>query len=450
MIQPDWKPYLDRAGEAARAGRYNESLGVCRDILKADPDNIYAKAITGMVKQMQNQQLEAFHILSAVVKEKPDVGVWHAYLSMAARALDKMPEAVTAAQTAMMLDPMNVEYMINMALVLQDMDNFKNAKLYLVKAISVNNTHADAHLALGQLLLTEGDYKAGFEEYDWRKKTGMGTKAHPEITSMPWNGMVLKEAHLLIIGDQGYGDVFQFSRYIKEAAKRVGRVIFASSPELFPIIQKMEGVDLCVTKWTEVPGHAFHCLVSDLPRILDARIGNIPGTPWIYPDAEIAEQWKERLPKDGFKIGLAWTGRTDPPNNRRRSMKLEELLPLRVMTHRQAHFISLQKPVPEYDKLFMPDFKMEENETLLTDFAQTAGLISNLDLVITIDTGVAHLAGAMGKPVYVMVPKVADWRWGLVDTHLTPWYPNTLVFRQDDPGYWKPTVLAVLEYLKYA
>jgi hypothetical protein len=448
-VAVDWKPYLDRAGEAAKAGRHNEALGVCRDILKADPTNIYAKAISGMVKQMQNNQFEAFSILTDVVKEKADIAVWHAYLSMAARALDKMDESLTAAKLAMALDPSNVEYMINMALVLQDMDNFADAKLYLVKAISANNTHADAHLAMGQLLLTEGDYKAGFEEYDWRKKTGMGLKAKPQISSMPWNGMVLKQAHLLIIGDQGYGDVFQFSRYIREAAKRVGKVIFASSVELFPIMKEMEGVDLCVTKWTDVPGHAFHCLVSDLPRILEARIGNIPGTPWIKADEGLTAQWKERLP-EGFKIGLAWTGRTDPPNNKRRSMKLEELLPLRPMTHKGAHFASLQKPVPEYDKLFMPDFKMEDHSALLTDFSQTAAAIANLDLVITIDTGVAHLAGAMGKPVYVMVPKVSDWRWGTTDGNLTPWYPNTIVFHQDTPGIWKPTILAVWEYLKYA
>ena len=247
-VAVDWKPYLDRAGEAAKAGRHNEALGVCRDILKADPTNIYAKAISGMVKQMQNNQFEAFSILTDVVKQKDDIAVWHAYLSMAARALDKMDEAFTAAKMALAIDPTNVEYMINIALVLQDIDNFSDAKLYLVKAISSNNTHADAHLAMGQLLLTEGDYKAGFEEYDWRKKTGMGLKAKPQISSMPWNGMVLKQAHLLIIGDQGYGDVFQFSRYIKEASKRVGKVIFASSVELFPIMKEMEGVDICVTK----------------------------------------------------------------------------------------------------------------------------------------------------------------------------------------------------------
>jgi hypothetical protein len=261
----------------------------------------------------------------------------------------------------------------------------------------------------------------------------------PAMTSAPWNGMRIPQGRLLLVGDQGYGDTIQFARYIPEAASRVQDIILGCSAEMEPLLAGMPGVAQYCSRWNDVPGHAVNCRLSSLPYLFGTRLDTIPApVPYIHAPPARAEAWRQKLhdqlPAGVRRVGLAWTGRPTHPNDRRRSVPLSRLLGLADAG--PAAFVSLQKPMPEADKADLAHFPgMTDLSLELTDFGETAAVIANLDLVITVDTAMGHLAGAMGKPVWILVPKAADWRW-LLDRETTPWYPTARLFRQPKPGDW--------------
>jgi hypothetical protein len=261
--------------------------------------------------------------------------------------------------------------------------------------------------------------------------------------------MRIPTGRLLLVGDQGYGDTIQFARYIPMAAERCQEVILGCSAEMGPLLANIPGVSQYCHRWTDVPGHAAHCRLSSLPYLFHTQLDTIPSQfPYLKVDPARVAHWRERLnatlPAGLKRIGLAWTGRPSHPNDRRRSMTLAQLAPLTSVG--QAAFVSLQKPIPARSLAVMSMFPgMVNLADDLTDFGETAALVENLDLVITVDTSMAHLAGALGKPVWVLIPKAADWRW-MLEREDSPWYPSVRLFRQQKPGAWDE----VLERLRLA
>ena len=254
------------------------------------------------------------------------------------------------------------------------------------------------------------------------------------MTSPAWNGMQIPRGRILLVGDQGYGDTIQFARYIPLVAERCQEVVLGCSAELADLLRNVPGVAACYARWDAIPPHAAHCRLSSLPLMFQTTMDNIPGTsPYLAADPARVTAWAERLGAPcGPRIGLAWTGRPTHPNDMRRSLALERLLPLTDAA--SCQFVALQKPVPARDEAVMARFPgLTDLSAALTDFAETAALIANLDLVVTIDSAVGHLAGALGKPAWVMLAKAADWRWMLTRTD-TPWYPTLRLFRQQTPG----------------
>jgi hypothetical protein len=296
---------------------------------------------------------------------------------------------------------------------------------------------------MAQILLAQQDFQPGWAEYEWRNQTEAGKATMPAMTSAHWNGMRIPTGRLLLVGDQGYGDTIQFARYIAMAAERVQDVILGCSQEMGPLLSNIPGVAQYCHRWNDVPGHAVHCRLSSLPYIFGTTPDTIPApVPYLKADPARVAAWRERLdatlPRGAKRIGLAWTGRPTHPNDRRRSIRLARLLPLTQSG--PAAFVSLQKPMPAADLETMAQFPgMTDLSSDLTDFGETAALIENLDLVITVDTSMGHLAGAMAKPVWIMVPKAADWRW-MLEREDTPWYPTARLFRQRKPGEWDPVL----------
>ena len=259
------------------------------------------------------------------------------------------------------------------------------------------------------------------------------------MTSAPWNGMRIPGGRLLLVGDQGYGDTIQFARYIPIAAERCREVILGCSAEMAPLLTNIPGVSQYCHRWTDVPGHAAHCRLSSLPYLFRTQPDTIPGQiPYMKADPARIAHWRERLdatlPAGVKRIGLTWTGRPTHPNDRRRSMPLGQLATL--VDAGPAAFVSLQKPMPSRDLETLARFPgMTNLADDLTDFGETAALMGNLDLVVTVDTSMGHLAGALGKPVWILIPKAADWRW-MLDREDSPWYPSVRLFRQQKPGDW--------------
>lgn len=346
-------------------------------------------------------------------------------------------------------NPQNPEFFLLLSMIWHDIKQYTAAKNCLIKVLSLNHEHANGHLCLGQLLMAEGDFRVGWEEMHWRLKTEMGKKGVPPMTSMPWNGMPVGHANLLAIGDQGFGDVIQFSRYLPQARERVGKLIVATDKSMVPLFEGWECIDECVHLWTAVPGHAMHTQISDLPRLLDVRAGNIiPPIPMTISAEKHMAAYKLLGPSTKFRIGLVWSGRPTHPNNARRSLTLSDYAPIinSFEAKKNFEFVSLQKPVPDNEGMLMMSLGMMDHSEFMQDWGDTAAMVKQMDLVITIDSAVAHLAGSLGVPVMVLIPQPCDWRWRL-DGTTTEWYPSMQLFRQEMPGAWDAPINEIIKEL---
>jgi Tfp pilus assembly protein PilF len=437
---------LVRAQAAAQAKRFGEAAGICNDVLATAPDNAPALALQGMIAAHTNDPEHGITLLERAVKLRPGVASWYANLSALYRMVYRMQDALQVGQEAIRLDPQNADHLVNLSLVFTDVDDREHAIACLLRALGLKPDHADGHLALGQNLLAMGDFEPGWKEYEWRNLTEAGKGTLPKMTSAAWNGMRIPNGRLLMVGDQGYGDTIQFARYIPLIADRCQELILGCSAEMGPLLSTIPGVSQYCHRWTDVPGHAAHCRLSSVPHLVHTTLDTIPATvPYLFADPARIEAWRQRLdatlPHGARRIGLAWTGRPTHPNDRRRSVPLARFAPIAAAG--PATFISLQKPMPQPDQAAMARFVgMSDISTDLTDFGETAALIANLDLMITVDTAIGHLAGAMGKPVWIMLPKASDWRW-LLERSDSPWYPTARLFRQSTPGAWDPVIAAV-------
>jgi hypothetical protein len=434
---------LVRAQVAAQARRFGEASGICNDVLAASPDNAAALALLGTIAAHSNDPERGIALLERAVAVRPGVASWHANLCALYRMVYRMQAALTAGQESVRLDPQNADHLVNLSLVFTDLDHREHAIDCLLRALALRSDHADGHLALGQNLLALGDFGPGWREYEWRSQTAAGKGTLPRMTSPAWNGMRIPHGRLLVIGDQGYGDTIQFARYIPTIAERCDELLLGCSAEMGPLLATIPGVKQYCHRWTDIPAHAAHCPLSSVPGLLQVTLPTILAKiPYLFAHPVRVAAWRERLgaglPPGMRRIGLAWTGRRDHPNDRRRSLELVRLTPL--ATAGRACFVALQKLLPQSDVASLSLFPgLTDMSGELTDFGETAALIANLDLVITVDTVIGHLAGALGKPVWILLPKAADWRW-LLERSDSPWYPTARLFRQKTPGAWQPVI----------
>jgi Tfp pilus assembly protein PilF len=430
---------LARAQAAAQAKRFGEAAGICNDVLAQTPDHAPALALLGIVSAMTNDPDRGVDLLQRAIKLRPGNASWYAHLSSLCRITYRLEEAVAAGNESIRLDPNNADHLVNLSLIYVDVDDRQRAMACLLRALGLRHDHADGHLAMAQNLLAMGEFEPGWMEYEWRNLTEAGKATMPKMTSAPWNGMHIPAGRLLLVGDQGYGDTIQFARYIQTAAARCQEVVLGCSAEMGPLLRNLPGVTQYCHRWNEVPGHAAHCRLSSLPYLFRTMPDSIPAKiPYLAADPARIAHWRERLssqlPPNLPRIGLAWTGRPTHPNDRRRSVALERLLPLTEAG--PAAFVSLQKPMPARDLPLLHRFNgMIDIADDLTDFGETAAVMENLDLIVTVDTAMGHLAGALGRSVWIMIPKAADWRW-MIDRSDTPWYPTARLFRQRYPGAW--------------
>ncbi|MFL5251548.1 MAG: glycosyltransferase family 9 protein [Rhodopila sp.] len=431
---------LTRAQTAAQAKRLNEAAGICADVLAAAPEHPAALALLGIVSAMGGDPEKGAVLLRQAISLRPGNATWYAHLSSLCRLTYRIEEGLQMGQEAIRLDPNNAEHLVNLSLIFVDADDRERAMICLLRALGLKHDHADGHLAMAQNLLAQGDFDPGWMECEWRNLTEAGKATMPAMTSAPWNGMRIPNGRLLLVGDQGYGDTIQFARYIPMVVPKCQELILGCSAEMGPLLSTIPGVAQYCHRWNDVPGHAAHCRLSSLPYLFRTQLDTIPAEiPHLKADPARVAHWRQRLgatlPPGIKRIGLAWTGRPTHPNDRRRSVPLSMLLP--VAEAGPAAFVSLQKPFPVRDHETMMQFPyMTDLSDELKDFGETAALIENLDLVVTVDTSMGHLAGALGKPVWILIPKAADWRW-LLDRDDSPWYPTARLFRQQKPGDWE-------------
>ena len=290
---------------------------------------------------------------------------------------------------------------------------------------------AEHRLHRALMLLLHGDYAQGFAEYEWRWGTGH-FQSHKVVTGRPeWQGEDLTGKTILAYGEQGYGDAFQFARYLSLLAMRRGHVVALVEQPVQELIATVPGVVQTATAGGgTVPPHDYIVPILSLPHRFGTLLGTVPTkAPYIFPPYDRIAYWRARLAElTGLRVGLNWAGRPEHPFDDARSASVAALAPLAQIEG--VSFVALQQG-PRREEAGMAMFQPGP----LASFTETAAIMESLDLVISVDTAICHLAGALGRPTWTMLAWVPEWRWGLAGEH-TPWYPTMRLFRQDAPGDW--------------
>lgn len=348
---------------------------------------------------------------------------------------------------AIALQPERADFYTNLGNGLRQAGDLPLAETAYNRALTLSPGQSDASFNLGLLFLLTGRLADGWPGYELRWETEQLRKERRSFAAPLWRGEAGAGQTLLLHGEQGFGDTLQFCRYASLAKARGFQIILEVQPPLRRLLRPLSGCDQVIARGDPLPPFDFHCPLLSLPMLLGTdSLADIPAPgPYLQPDPAAVAVWASRFTGDGFKVGLAWAGapRSDSPVqaafDRRRSLPFSSLAP--ILATAGVRFYSLQKGVVAGPGL--TDFMAE-----MTDFADTAALIANLDLVISVDTAVAHLAGAMGKPVWLLNRFDTDWRW-LTEGVDTRWYPAMRIFRQKTGGDWAGVVEAVRKALAH-
>lgn len=383
-----------------------------------------------------------------IVKQNPELPESQHALGLVLQLQGNFKEAIAHYRAAIALDPHYANSHYNLAEILSKSGMYPEAVSSVRAAIHADPSHADAHWLYGMLLLLLGDFHSGWQEYEWRWKSVNFPSRIPELGRPLWDGSPLAGRTLLIHMEQGRGDMIQFVRYAALIAGTGGQVIVCAVRELVSILATVEGVTRSVDRDKPLPDFDVHIPVLSLPYLMKTTLETIPVTiPYLKPDPEKERAWQKILAsKNRFRIGVAWQGASTHKNNQCRSCTLDEFEPLFCIGG--IDFFSLQLGAGAKQRsLNTESLPLIDYTKNIHDFSDTAALLSQLDLIISVDTAVAHLAGALGKPVWVLLPFVPEWRWMLSRLD-SPWYPTMKIFRQTNRGNWSEVITVVCQELE--
>ena len=425
-----WTIYM-RAGLLYELGRPEQALVYCN--LSAEQDSNYAPAI--VLRALCLHNLNRFDKsltdnLRAHALDPTNADVCNR-IGDALQLQARYEEALTWFDRALALREGFIEALLNKAFSLRHLRRLDEsfACYHSVKAIEPDNVIADWNLA--NLHLLTGNFETGWAQREVRWKMPMFTGQYPKFSQPMWRGDEPIEGKTILVQfDQGFGDTIQFARYLPMLAARGARVLLVVDDALYPLLATMPGVSACFRRSDALPPFDMHCPMMRLPLAFGTRLDTVPAEiPYLpLPASERVRVWEERLgPHDRLRVGLVWSGSLGHKNDHNRSSSLRAFS---AMLDVDATFVSLQRdPRPDDEALLGERPDIVDLTAHLTDFAETAALIACFDLVITVDTSVAHLAGALGRPTWILLPYLPDWRW-LLDRDDSPWYPSVRLFRQ--------------------
>jgi hypothetical protein len=359
--------------------------------------------------------------------------------------LNRVAEALATYDRALQLAPDNVQLLTNRAVALRRLDRPQEAAMSAGRALRSRPDFAPARFVESVARLTLGDFAAGWRGYESRWRVGALAARRRAFTVPLWLGQQsLAGKTILLHAEQGFGDTLQFVRYVPAILARGGKIVLEVQSKLVRLLSRIPDVDAVVAHGEPLPPVDFHCPLLSLPLACATELTTIPAeVPYIVPDAEEVAAWRARLPRRRRLIGLTWSGERSHDNDLNRSISLAMLAPLLDLDLHDATLVSLQHEVREAD---LPTLQSRANihdaGTKFHDFADTAAVIASLDAVISVDTAVAHLAGAMAKPLWLMLPFAADFRW-LRERPDSPCYPTARFYRQSAFGNWENVVQAV-------
>ena len=443
-LKPDYaEAYNNRALILQDLNRPSDALTSLDRTLALAPDNARAQNNRGAVLQDLKRFEEALAAHDKALALNAGFAEAQFNRATALHALKRFDEAIADFEKAIALRPDYPEAYQNLGATLQDEKRLEEAAAAYRKAIALRPDYAEAHNNLGLCELQLGQFEAGFRDYEWRKRLP-GSMANRFFMRPEWRGETITGKTLFVHWEQGLGDTLQFCRFGKATAARGIKTIISVQQPLWGLLQQLRPAVDIIGHDAVPTAYDYHCPLLSLPGPLGVTFNSIPSEQsYLAANSALSSAWNARLaarqasPK--LRIGVAWSGNADHKNDQNRSMALKALAPIFTV---DAHWISLQKEVPPGDAALLTELPVTPLGSSLTDFADTAALIDNLDLVITVDTSVAHLAGAMGKPVWIMLAYHTDWRWFL-EGAASPWYPSARLFRQDRSRSWENVVARV-------
>ncbi|MCD4678603.1 MAG: tetratricopeptide repeat-containing glycosyltransferase family protein [Desulfobacula sp.] len=482
----DIEQILKKGVEFHTAGNYREAEMAYRQVLSIDPENPDAIHFMGVLAFHVNQNKIAKEFLTKAIKLTPDNAACYLNMGNVLQQEEDYEGAVKWYERSKALNPNNKKVYSNLGVAFSKIGKLEASVASLKKSIKLDPCYADAHNNLSEtykflgeydkaldssnkaislvsnfvaarwnrsiLLLLKGDLENGLAEYEWRWQRPQ-TKSRSFDSGEKWQGQQLTGKTIFVYEEQGMGDTIQFMRYLPLLQSMGGKVILEVVAPLVRLVESFKGFDRLWVGIKNVDTRPtdrfdFHVPLLALPGIFKTTLENIPDKiPYLRPDSHLVQVWKKRIKKlDSFKIGIVWAGHQNHANDMNRSVLLSKFKSLKKLEKISLYSLQKEKygrwtninPVQIFDQ----DLGEE-----ISDFADTAAIIENLDLVISIDTSVVHLAGALGKEVLTLLPFSPDWRW-MIDRDDSPWYPTMKLFRQPAPGDWNTVFKNVKKYLE--
>ena len=425
-----------------KLGRPLDALASIEALLAIQPNDAAALTRRGLVLNELNRREEGLASIDQAARENPDdLEVLNARL-LVLDNLGRYEEALNTAQRMLTLDSTNGDAVANTGMLMARTGRTEEALQWYDRALELRPDQPQVRYNRSLIRLSLGDWERGLEEFETRWETKPLQNARLAGVGPLWLGREdLQGKTLLLYHEQGYGDTLQCVRYVPLLAERGARVVLLAPPALQRLLRSVPGVSDVVSQGGDPCVHHYHCPIMSLPLAFRTTPETVPAPiPYLGAESSRIAHWQEVLgPKTRLRIGLVWGGRRYAPLNYPRDVPLELLAPLLTLN---AELISLQKEMSEEDRQLLATLPIRPLGTTLESFADTAALIHNLDLVIAADTAVAHLAGAMGKPVWLMNRFAPCWRW-LRGGSTTPWYPTMRQFRQPAIGDWESVVASV-------
>jgi tetratricopeptide (TPR) repeat protein len=408
--------YGSRAHALEQLGRLDEALASCNRAVDLNPGNAEFRASEANILSRLKRHDDALRSISAALSLRRDSAAFH----------------------------------YNHGNILIEGNNYRDAIAAFEKSVMLDPSFASAHLNEGLCRLLLGDTERGWEKYESRLRLPEYLDLKRDFAKPVWSGdSSLEGKTILIHAEQGFGDTLMACRYVPLVAALGARVVLEVKPELVRLMEGLDGVFALIARGQAVPQFDIHCPIMSLPRAFKTRLETIPGTvPYLRIPKENIDHWRWKLGDSRFKVGIAWAGNPSFKNDRDRSITLRNILP--VCSIPGAAFFSIQKDLRAGDaEILSANPHIAHLGTELNNFLETAAVMQSLDLIVSSDTSIVNLAGALGRPVWVLLSVNPDWRW-LLDRTDSPWYPTARLFRQNKGGDWDSVVAEVRAEMKKA
>lgn len=438
---------MGRVWEAA--GRYPEAEASYRTAVGLDPRNARAHNNLGAVLHLQGRLDAALDCYRKALEIDPALPQANQNYAAIARNPEALEVALQGYLRHTAANPRDAAAFENLAYVYDGLGRSDEALASFDRALALDPQRAEAHFGKAFVLLARGDYAEGWKEYDWRWKIDAYNTPVRRFAAPVWQGEARAGQTILLHGETGLGDTLMFVRYAPLVAERGASVVLECQPQLKSLLATAKGVAQTMAQGEPLPAFDAHIPFIALPRVLATTLETIPWSgAYVRADPARVSAWRSRISSDPgrLKVGLAWATNPENPSSRKRSLTLDTFAPLAALT--QLELYSLQKGAAAAELAGAPrGLQITDLGSELRDFSDTAAVASLLDLVITVDTSVAHLAGAMGLPTWVVLSYSPDWKYHLRRSD-NPWYPTMRLFRQPSEGDWAAVVDQVTEALR--